>query len=153
MTQVTRGSAISHFRTEAIPQLKSRDKNLFIVGYYFDPTKGLHDLSKVSIKFPKKILEHANCIKHLEIKGNLDLNALSASQGFSVSGALDQIGGQPAKPAKGAPPPINSTLAKQVPIIAAEQMYPGISHVWQTKLKYLSIPNQAPFKVSFVCLF
>lgn len=86
--KVTRVSAISHFKTEAIPQLKSRDKNLFIVGYYFDASKGLHDLSKVSIKFPKKIMDHPNCIKHLEIKGNLDMNALSASQDFSISGLI-----------------------------------------------------------------
>jgi hypothetical protein len=84
--QVTRLSAISHFKTEAIPQLKSRDKNLFVVGYFFDASKGLHDLSKVSIKFPKKILDHPNCIKHLEIKGNLDMNALAAGQNFSVAG-------------------------------------------------------------------
>ncbi len=40
-------------------------------------------------------------------------------------GALG-AGGQPAKPAKGAAPAINSTLANQVPILAAEQMYPGL---------------------------
>jgi len=53
--------------------LRSRDKSLFTVGYYFDSAKGLHDLSKVSIKFPKKILDHPNCIKHLEIKGHVDM--------------------------------------------------------------------------------
>ena len=71
--------------------LKSRDKNLFVVGYYFDASKGLHDLSKVSIKFPKKILDHPNCIKHVEIKGNIDQNALAASQDFSISGKLSQV--------------------------------------------------------------
>ncbi len=84
-------SAISNFKTEAIPQLKNRDKNLFTVGYFFDPSKGLHDLSKVSIKFPKKILDHPNCIKHLEIKGNVDMNALAASQDFSVAGELYNV--------------------------------------------------------------
>ena len=84
--KVVRVSAISNFKTEAIPMLKSRDKNLFVVGYFFDASKGLHDLSKVSIKFPKKVLDHPNCIKHLEIKGNIDLNALAASQDFSISG-------------------------------------------------------------------
>ena len=44
----------------------------FVISYFFDPTKGVNDLSKVSIRFPKSILEHASCIKHIEAKGTVD---------------------------------------------------------------------------------
>ena len=52
----------------------------FVISYFFDPTKGVNDLSKVSIRFPKSILEHASCIKHIEAKGTVD-NLYSTASG------------------------------------------------------------------------
>ena len=36
--------------------------------------------------FPTIVWQNPKSIKHLEIKGNIDLNALAASQDFSISG-------------------------------------------------------------------
>ena len=65
-------SVATVFKTEAVPVMRSRDKTNFHVGYFFDIAKGVNDLNKVVIKFPKKIIEHASCIKHLEVSGRIN---------------------------------------------------------------------------------
>ena len=65
-------SVATVFKTEAVPVMRSRDKTNFHVGYLFDIAKGVNDLNKVVIKFPKKIIEHASCIKHLEVSGRIN---------------------------------------------------------------------------------
>ena len=52
--------------------MRSKDKSNFHVGYLFDAGKGINDLSKVVIKFPKKIIDHASCIKHVEVAGHVN---------------------------------------------------------------------------------
>jgi hypothetical protein len=52
--------------------MRSKDKNNFHVGYFFDVGKGVNDLNKVVIKFPKKIIDHASCIKHIEVVGHVN---------------------------------------------------------------------------------
>ena len=65
----------------------------FVISYFFDPTKGVNDLSKVSIRFPKSILEHASCIKHIEAKGTVDSlysTASGAGRYYSAVAASQQ---------------------------------------------------------------
>ena len=57
------------YKTEAIPEFVDKNVTNFHVSYAYNPIIGSQVLDKASIKFPKRILKHANCIKHIEISG------------------------------------------------------------------------------------
>ena len=59
------------FKTDAVPVVRDKDKKNFHVGYFYDATKNGNDLHKVLIKFPKKVIDHASCVKHLEVTGHV----------------------------------------------------------------------------------
>ena len=65
-------STVTLFKTEAVPIVRGSDKKNFHVGYFFDAVNHVNDLKKVVIKFPKKMIDHASCIKHLEITGHVN---------------------------------------------------------------------------------
>ena len=54
-----------------MPIVRNKDKKNFHVGYFYDAAKNGNDLQKVLIKFPKKVIDHASCIKHLEVTGQV----------------------------------------------------------------------------------
>jgi len=60
------------YKTEAIPEFVDKNVTNFHLSYAFNPIIGSQVLDKASIKFPKRILKHANCIKHIEISGKKD---------------------------------------------------------------------------------
>ena len=72
------------------------DKNTtnFQINYAYDKVKKSTVLNKVTIKFPKRIIEHASCIKHIEIKGEVDntIGGSNSSQGRMAFGQRN-IGG------------------------------------------------------------
>ena len=57
------------YKTEAIPEFVDKNVTNFHVSYAYNPIIGSQVLDKASIKFPKRILKHANCIKHIQISG------------------------------------------------------------------------------------
>lgn len=66
-----KNSSVATFKTEADPTLVSTDRSLFTVGFYWDHIRRITDFSKASIKFPKSILKHTSCLKHIEARGIL----------------------------------------------------------------------------------
>lgn len=74
-----KSSETVRYKTEASPSLVNQDLKNFAVSYALDPIKKHQVVDKVSIKFRKDLLKHANCIKHLEIEGQVDNSPVGGS--------------------------------------------------------------------------
>ena len=72
------------FKTEATPTFVESDPGNFHVSYAFDNVKKSQVLNKATIKFPKRIIKHASCIKHIEVNGEPD-NSIGGSETFGRS--------------------------------------------------------------------
>ena len=72
------------FKTEATPTFVENNPGNFHVSYAFDNVKKSQVLNKATIKFPKRIIKHASCIKHIEVNGEPD-NSIGGSETFGRS--------------------------------------------------------------------
>ena len=72
------------FKTEATPTFVENNPSNFHVSYAFDNVKKSQVLNKATIKFPKRIIKHASCIKHIEVNGEPD-NSIGGSETFGRS--------------------------------------------------------------------
>ena len=65
----SKAAKVTKYTSNATPKIIDMDRDNFEVTYFYDTYKNVHDLSKVSIKFKKDILQNPSCIKFIEIIG------------------------------------------------------------------------------------
>merc|ERR1712168_175605 len=83
-------SSEAAFKTTAIPTIPSRlDVSKFKVGYHWDPVKQISNLRIASIKFPKSLISHANCLDYIQVTGSEKPSLSRQSSTSSMTGALN----------------------------------------------------------------